>query len=356
MYKKIDVKRYLDDLENRIDPAIEADLLAQWRRFLTEGDADQVFSPKRTPAVPAKIEYPPIMVNDAINDPTFKSMLLGQILGVNSLISSKSGEVPAIRANYGCNIIPSLFGCKIHMMEKELNTLPGALPLSGGEKMLKERLSCGVPDIFAGQGKQVFDCVEYYIESLRDYPKLKKYCHIYHPDTQGVLDIAEVIYGSEIFLAFYDEPALMHEFLDLITRTYISFIDNYFRLVPPEKDFNCHYGWMHRGKIRMSLDSCVNFSPEMYEEFSLPYDKILLNRYGGIIHSCGKVYHFVNSLNLIGEGYYGFNLSQPHLNDMEKVFASTVDKGVRILSLHPEAVRQAQEKHRQLHGLVHTSS
>ncbi|MCX6985728.1 MAG: hypothetical protein NT118_13415, partial [Lentisphaerae bacterium] len=107
MEQKFDVKRYLDDLENRIDPAIEADLLAQWRRFLTEGDADQVFSPKRNPVARAKIEYPAIMVNDAINDPTFKSMLLGQMLGVNSLISSKAGAVPAIRANYGCNIIPS---------------------------------------------------------------------------------------------------------------------------------------------------------------------------------------------------------------------------------------------------------
>ena len=106
----------------------------------------------------------------------------------------------------------------------------------------------------------------------------------------------------------------------------------------------------------MSLDSCVNFSPEMYEEFSLPYDKILLNRYGGIIHSCGKVDHFVNSLNLIGEGYYGFNLSQPHLNDMEKVFSSTVDVGVRILNLDPVAVKQAMEKNLKLRGLVHVSA
>lgn len=356
MDKDFDVKRYLDDLENRIDPAVENDLLAQWRHFLSEGAEEQFFSPKRTPVAPAKIEYPSIAVNDAINDSTFKSMLLGQIGGVNQLIASKTGTVPAIRANYGCNILPSLFGCKLHMMEIEFNTLPGALPLSGGVSMIRKCLAQGVPDIFAGQGKQVFDCVEYFIDCLRDYPKLKKYCHIYHPDAQGVLDIAEVIYGSEIFLAFYDEPALMHEFLHLITDTYIKFIDNYFKLVPPEEDFNCHYGWMHCGKIRMSLDSCVNFSPEMYEEFSLPYDKILLNRYGGIIHSCGKVDHFVDSLNLVGGGYHGFNLSQPHLNDMGKVFASTVDKGVRILNLDPKAVQQAREENRQLHGLVHVSA
>jgi hypothetical protein len=356
MGKEIDVKRYLDDLENRIDADVEADLLAQWRHFLAYGVSDQVFIPKRTPVAPSKIEYPAVNVNDAINDPAFKSMLLGQIGGINTLIASNAGTVPAIRANYGCTILPSMFGCEIHMMDKELNTLPGALPLSGGVNMLRKRLSLGSPDILAGQGRQVFDCVEFFIDSLSDYPKLQKYCQIYHPDAQGVLDIAEVIYGSEIFLAFYDEPDLMREFLQLITQTYISFIDNFFKLVPPKDDYNCHYGWMHRGKIRMSLDSCVNFSPEMYEEFSLPYDKILLNRYGGIIHSCGKVDHFVNSLNLIGEGYYGFNLSQPHLNDMEKVFSSTVDVGVRILNLDPVAVKQAMEKNRQLRGLVHVSA
>lgn len=283
-------------------------------------------------------------------------MLLGQLGGINNLISSNTGTVPAIRANYGCNIIPSMFGCKIHMMEKDLNTLPASLSLPGGADMLRNCLAQGGPDIYAGQGKQVFDCVEYYIQSLRDYPKLQKCCHLYHPDAQGVLDIAEVIYGSEIFLAFYDEPILMHDFLHFITNTYIRFMDNYFRLVPPAEDFNCHYGWLHRGKIRMSLDSCVNFSPEMYEEFSLPYDKILLQRYGGIIHSCGKVDHFVNSLNLIGEGYYGFNLSQPHLNDMEKVFTSTIDRGVRIFNLNAAAVQKAREKHRQLRGLVHVSA
>jgi hypothetical protein len=356
MNKEFDVKRYLDDLENRIDPTVEADLLTQWRSFSSDEVAGQVFLPKRSPVAPGNLEYPAIMINDAINDSTFEAMLLSQIGTINQLISSTAGTVPAIRANYGCNIIPSLFGCKIHMMEKKLNTLPGAFHLSGGVNMLRNCLAQGVPDILAGQGKQVFDCMAYFIDSLRDYPKLQKYCHIYHPDGQGVLDIAEVIYGSEIFLAFYDEPDLMHDFLKLITSTYIRFMDNYFQLVPPKEDYNCHYGWIHRGKIRMSLDSCVNFSPEMYEGFSLPYDKILLNRYGGIIHSCGKVDHFVNSLNLIGEGYYGFNLSQPHLNDMEKVFASTIDAGIRILNLNPVAVQKAQEKQRQLRGLVHVSA
>lgn len=349
----MDVKRYLDDLENRIDPVIEAGLLEQWRHFLAEGVAGQAFLPRRTPVSPAKVAYPAMMVNDAINDPTFESMLLSQIAGVSQLISSEAGLVPAIRANYGCTIIPSMFGCQLHLMEREANTLPAAFPLPGGADRLRKCLDKGPPDPLAGQGQQVFDCVAYFIESLADYPKLKKYCHIYHPDAQGVLDIADVIYGSEIFFAFYDEAALMRDFLHLITQTYIRFIDTFFLLVPPRDDYNCHYGWMHRGKIRLSLDSCVNFSPEMYEEFSLPYDKILLDRYGGIIHSCGKVDHFVNSLNRLGAGYHGFNLSQPHLNDMEKVFASTVDAGVRILNLDPVAVQQAQEKHRPLRGLVH---
>lgn len=75
-------------------------------------------------------------------------------------------------------------------------------------------------------------------------------------------------------------------------------------------------------------------------EFSRPYDERLLNRYGGIVHSCGKVDHFVPLLPGI-EGYHAFNLSQPHYNDMESIYRNTVDKGIPILGLDRGTADQA---------------
>lgn len=349
----MNVEKYLADLEARIDVNEEERIRNEWRKFLDVGSDEPVFSPVRKPVGNSAFEWPSVNINDAILDESFETMLLSQLCAVNSLVSSTLGNVPAIRANYGSNIMSTLFGSQLHMMERELNTLPGALPLPGGSDAVKKLIDQGVPDLNAGQLPQVFGAISFFIEKLNDYPKLKKYCAIYHPDFQGPLDICEVIYGSEIFLAFYDEPELMHDFLELITETYIKAMDRFFTMVKPAEDYNVHYGWMHKGKIRISLDSCVNFSGEMYQEFILPYDRKLFNRYGGIIHTCGKCDHFVPFLNQIGGGYNGFNLSQPHLNDMDKIFSETVDNGVRIFSLTKDAAQAAVSKGRNLRGLVH---
>ena len=78
----------------------------------------------------------------------------------------------------------------------------------------------------------------------------------------------------------------------------------------------------------------------------------LMERYGGVIHSCGHVDHFVEVLPELGPGYCGFNLSQPHLNDMEKVFRATVDRGIRIFSLPRVVAETALAQGRPLRGLV----
>lgn len=345
---------YLADLENRIDVSEERRICEEWRTFLTNRAPGPVFHPTRKPASPSRLEWPAVNINDAIEDPSGETMLLGQLAGVNAVIGGRIGQIPMMRANYGSNILPTMFGCRLHMMERAQNTLPGSLPLPGGAGMVRRLLQQGVPDVEGGQGRQVLQAYNLFIGKLRPYPKLREWVRLYHPDAQGPLDIAEVIYGSEIFLAFYDEPGLIRDFLALITDTYIAFMDRCAGILHPSDTYNFHYGWMHQGRIRISLDSCVNFSPDTYREFILPCDRRLLNRYGGIIHSCGKVDHFAEILPEIGAGYHGFNLSQPEMNDMDRVFASTIDRGIRIFGLGEKAVQQAIDHGRDLRGLVHS--
>jgi plasmid stabilization system protein ParE len=52
-------------------------------------------------------------------------------------------------------------------------------------------------------------------------------------------------------------------------------------------------------------------------------------------------------------GLYAINLSQPHLNDMEKIYRHTVDKGIKLLNLTREAAEAARAQGRDLHGQVH---
>jgi hypothetical protein len=350
----MELNNYLDDLESRIDINEERRIIEEWREFVMRRAPGSVFSPSRKPAPPSALDWPAVNVNDAILDESYETMLLSQLRGVNGVISNDTGSVPMMRANYGSTILPTLFGCKLQLMDYKMNTLPGALHVSGGEDAVRKLLRQGIPELTGGQGRHVVEASLFFVEKLAPYPKLREAIRIYHPDLQGSLDIAEVVYGSEIFLAFYDEPELMSDFLDLVTETYIAFADHYFSQLPPSEDFNFHYGWLHRGKIRISLDSCVNFSPEMYREFILPCDQRLFNRYGGVVHSCGKVDHFVDVLPELGAGYHGFNLSQPHLNNMDKVFAATHEQGIRIFGLQPSAAQAATEAGRDLRGLVHS--
>ncbi len=341
--------KYLEDLERRISPEVEDDLERQWYDFWNNKNQDELFNPKRKEAFESSLEWPEININDAINDDTFELMMLKELCGYNSMLNSAGGYVGAIRTNYGTAIMPSLFGTEVYLMDAEYNTLPGSHPLPGGIDAIAGLIDAGIPDLDRGQGAQVMACAEYYLEKLDSYPKLKRYCHIYHPDLQSSFDICEVIRGSELFLDLYDQPDVIKNFLDLITDTYEAYIDRWFELVKPSEEFNVHYGWIHRGKIRLSLDSCMNLSPEMYIEFAKPYDARLLGKYGGIAHSCGKVDHFVPCMSDI-QGYYGFNLSQPEYNDMETVYKSTVDKGIKIMALNLNTANAAIASGRKMHG------
>lgn len=349
----LDITPYLADLERRLDAGEEERLLREWRQFAAGQCPDELFAPRRRPVSRGSLEWPAISVNAAIEG-DYALMLLSQLRGVQEIICSEGGHVPMVRANYGSTILPTIMGCELMLMDEAYNTLPGALALPEPEQAVRRLLDRGVPDLDRGQGKRVMEACAYYLETLSRWPKLSRYVHIYHPDWQGPLDIAEVVYGSGIFLAFYDEPELMQAFLGLITDMYVANAERYFRLLPPQPDVNYHYGWVHGGSIRISLDSCVNFSPEMYRELIMPHDQRLLRRFGGLIHSCGKVDHFAEVLPEIGDGYRAFNLSQPHLNDMERVFAATVDRGIPVYGLPWAAAQEALARRRPLRGLLHS--
>lgn len=354
MNKTVALDQYLDDLECRIDPVNEEHVLDQWKTFWERKIKTGFFQPVRT-ARPSKLAWPQVNINDAIEDKSCELMLMHQLCAVNQVLSGNYGASLQIRANYGSNIMPSLFGVEVVMMEHRLNTLPGAYPLPGDDSKIQRLLDAGVPSLRAGQGGTVLDCTEYYTRKLRGYPKLQKYCRQYHPDLQGPFDICEVVWGSEIFVSLFDVPELVKQFLELITTTYMAYVDEWFKRVPPRADYNVHYGWIHPGKIRLSLDSCMNLSPANYEEFVKPSDIRLLERYGGVIHSCGKVDHFVPLLADI-QGYQAFNMSQPSYNNMELMLKNTIDKNIPLLNLDWAMAEQLVAGGRDLKGLVHVAT
>jgi hypothetical protein len=149
---------------------------------------------------------------------------------------------------------------------------------------------------------------------------------------------------------------LVHALLKLVTETYIRFMSEWEKIVPPKGTHAAHWGLLHKGRIMLRDDSAMNLSPEMFDTFIRPYDQRLLSVFnGGVIHFCGRGDHYIASLSEM-TGVNGVNVSQPHLNDMERIFQNTVDKGIPLLGLRRDAADAALARGRDLHGRVHCPS
>jgi len=344
------LRRCLDDLEARLDPQEEEALLAAWRDFTGDRFGGDIFSPRRRRPAPPAVAWPTVSVNAALED--FDLMALQQFGQCSAQLAEASGAVLNVRPNYGTSIVPLLFGVEPFVMDADLETLPTSQPLND-LAAIRRLVAAGAPDLTAGYGARVMEMGQRYIEIAREYPKIGKYVFIYHPDLQGPMDICEVVWGSAIFYAMRDDPTLVRDMLELAAATYSAFMRAWEKIVPFREDGNAHWGMLHRGKIMLRDDSAVNFSPRMYRDFIAPYDQRLLDEFdGGAIHFCGTGDHFIEAMSQL-HGLHAFQISQPELNDMEKIFCHTVDKGIKLLGLKREAAGAALARGRDLRSQVH---
>lgn len=333
----------LDDIERRIDPDVEDDFLSRWRDFLYDRFDGDIFAARRRSFSSPAVSVGNVMINDAFDD--IGLMLYSQLAGVSAALDPKTASRPAslnlsIRANYGTGILSSMFGAELFMMPYDSNTLPTTKPLIG-EDAMKKMLDRGVPDLRGGLGGRVLDFGEYAAEIFSHYPKISKYVTVYHPDLQGPLDICDLLFGERMFYAVCDDPDLLHGVLSLITDTYAAFMDEWYKIFPRRTDMNPHWAnTFHRGALMIRNDSAVNLSPEAYREFSVPYDTLLFSRFGGgAVHFCGRGDHFISDLCSV-PGLYAINLTQPHLNDMEKIYKNTADRGIKLIAFDVNRARR----------------
>ncbi len=223
-------------------------------------------------------DWPSYSMDEIQSD--MEKMLVSELGPVYASALIGDDRLPEIRANYGTGILPSLFGCEI--MKFEHNTLPAALPLHD-EARIRDQVARGVPALRGGLGGRVFDTVAFYVEALKPYPKLREWVTINLADTQGPLDAAEVVWGSEIFEMMYADPELVHAFLDLVTETLAAFTRAHAAIDavpfdPPPTPL---------GRVCIREDATVMISGAMYDEFCKPYAQRLLDEFGGCIHWCG---------------------------------------------------------------------
>lgn len=345
---------YLEDLEVRIDEAEEARLWDQWRQFCRDECPDEVFSPRRAQRRPARVEWPKVLVNEALDD--MDKMVLQQLAGCSALLDKADGHLLAVRCNYGTPIMPSLWGARLAPMDDALDCLPASHPL--GRDCMPALADAGPVDVSEGLGGKTFRMAEHFRRVMAPYPKVSRWVRLYHPDIQGPMDICEMLWGSEIFYDLVDQPQLVHRVLEVVTRTYSAFMRRWLDEVGPsghEPELSVHWGMLHKGTLMLRDDSAMNLSPEMFDAFIRPYDERLLVEFGGgVIHACGRVEHYTDRLADM-PGLAAFNMSQPDLNNMDDVYAHTVDRGIPLINFSALYAREALDAGRPLRGRVHSS-
>ena len=233
----------LDDIERRIDPDTEEDFRAQWRSFWYGNPQTLIFTPRRNKTSAPGVELQSIHINDALQD--WELMLDAELADVSWRLSTPSVAL-GLRANYGSAIMATLFGAELFVMPRETCCLPTSRSFNDTDK-IRAVLQKGTPDLRGGLGGDVFAFGERCAEIFAHYPKIRRYVEVYHPDTQGPLDIAELLWGGEMFYEMYDNGELVHDFMALITDTYRRFMDAWFSIIPMQKEIAVHWSILQRG-------------------------------------------------------------------------------------------------------------
>jgi hypothetical protein len=338
---------WLDDLESRIDADDEQRLLDEWKSFADGRAAGDVFRPTWRAGRQAGIAWPEIRLHEALLSP--RDMVYHQLRGVSGTFSGGNGNLACVRANYGTGILPSLFGVRSLLMDPATGTLPGTMPL--GRAAMPALVAAGVPALESGLWPLVRSVGLAFVACTAGRPKLARHLHIYHPDLQGPMDVLELLWGSECFTSFVDEPELVHDVLRVVTDAYRAVLRDWDAVVPDRDPGYCaHWGMLHRGHILLRDDSAMNLSPRLFDRYITPYNSELLRDFGGgAIHACGKVDHFLERATAL-PGLHAFNFGQPHLNDPRRIRAGTVERGVQVIGMLPDAWKAIGGAGR---GLVH---
>jgi hypothetical protein len=221
---------------------------------------------------------------------------------------------------------------------------------------VKRILDRGEMDFSVALAGRVFQFAGRWLEVSGPREIIRRRVYMYNPDLQGPLPLAELLWGSELYLDIFDEPETVSGALGFFTDVMIAFLKKFRALCPPyDAGHSVEWGLLHRGGVIVRNDAAMNISGAMYREFVKPEDERLINAFGGGVHFCGKGDHYIEAVSEI-PGLSTINMSQPEYNDMEIIYRNTVDKGIVIIGLPSAAAQEALASGRNLRGRVHSGA
>ena len=136
-----------------------------------------------------------------------------------------------------------------------------------------------------------YELIQKYTETLYKYNEgdyfIQTFSHF------SPLDMANGFRGSDLFYDFYDYPGELKKLLEICTEIIIEFEKGQRKYVADAKGGTVIWGvWVPGKSIFLSEDIADLCSPQIYEEFGMPYSqKVLDANDGAYIHHHAKGYH-----------------------------------------------------------------
>jgi hypothetical protein len=231
-------------------------------------------------------------VRDRLRDPA--KFLSAQLEEIKGQVAMQGDFVPALCPTLGVIGIPSAFGCEVVWWEKDF---PAVRPLPAEDPAFVHTLTS--PGIRDGELGRILDYTKFFLEQTASTFPIRL------ADTQGPLDNAALIMGHNNFLlAMQTHPGEVHHLLGMVTDLIIDF-------ALAQRDLVRSWGaefvpsmfqpWIPDGfGLSVANDECVMISPELHDEFSVPYLNRISEAFGGVyVHSCGNWTHQLPSLKKV---------------------------------------------------------
>lgn len=236
--------------------------------------------------------------------------------------------IPTIRPNLGVVFVPSMAGQSYEMRQ-------GQMPWCG-EPLSPDKIRDS-RNVDVTQTELMRLAAEFYsIHSERGDEEVAAY----QADTQGIFDIAHLLYGDAIFYDIMDEKkaAWINELLDICLDLMARAARCVKELIGEEKNWMIHGHGTEQGVyfpnvgLRISEDSPAMISPEMIDRSVIPSIEKCAEEFGGVfMHYCGKHEYFFERLCRC-EGVRAIDLGNPEMYDTRWLFELCAETGTVLYS------------------------
>ncbi len=223
----------------------------------------------------------------------YESMKFNKFYKTAQRFWAKDDFIQHLQPQMGVGVFASAFGCK---MKFPWDQMPWSYPVIKAGDDAQKVYDLEPPDVRDGLLGDVLAFAEYFDQ------KAEHRFPIAMTDLQGPADTAYLIWDScDFMVAMYDHPKEVHHLMRLVTDLIIKFVKEFRSKV--KEMIPAHFPPAYLPDemgITVSEDVLAVLSPQLYEEFSLPYLNELSEEFGGImIHSCGNFEHQLDILDKV---------------------------------------------------------